>query len=158
MSIRSRQAPESAIRVTAEDSECLEEIIQDMWSQVRAETGNLLNLQNVLEQAEVVDHISPHTITLNSMAVLTDVGTGQRYTYTLVLPFHADVSEGRISVLAPIGTAMLGRKAGESFEVRVPNATRLFRVDRVVRAPKLPEFPTSSRLAGRRYREYPQTE
>jgi regulator of nucleoside diphosphate kinase len=157
MSIRSRQKPESAIRLIAKDQESLAEIVQHMWSQIGAVAGDLLRLQNVLEEAEVVDRVSPDTITLNARAVLTDVGTGQRLTYTLVLPFHADVSEGRVSVLAPIGTAMLGRKAGESFQVKVPSASRTFRVERVVRVPEQPELGPRNALARTRNRAYPRT-
>lgn len=155
MRIRSRQKQESAIRMTVQDQECLAEVIQGRWSQVSSEAGDLLRLQNILDQAEAGDGVSAETIILNSRVVLTNADSGQQLTYTLVLPFHADVSEGRVSVLTPIGTAMLGRKTGESIHVKLPNACGTFRIEKVIPPPRQPQ--TRNTLVRSTIRAYPQT-
>jgi regulator of nucleoside diphosphate kinase len=49
-----------------------------------------------------------------------DLDSGVRRVYTLVLPSQADVTRGSISILAPLGTALLGYRAGDEVEWRMP--------------------------------------
>jgi regulator of nucleoside diphosphate kinase len=75
-------------------------------------------LQSELERAEIVapDEVPPDVITMNSRAQLVDLDTNERMEFTLVLPAQADIEEGKISILAPLGTAMLGYRVGDEFE------------------------------------------
>jgi regulator of nucleoside diphosphate kinase len=59
---------------------------------------------------------------------MKDLNSGREFTYQIVLPKDADISENRISVLAPIGTALLGFRAGNSVEWRVPSGMRRLRI------------------------------
>jgi regulator of nucleoside diphosphate kinase len=56
--------------------------------------------------------------------------------FTLVYPDHANVTEGRISVLAPIGTAILGCSEGEMVEWEVPDGIRSLKVERILYQPE----------------------
>ena len=56
--------------------------------------------------------------------------------YSLVFPNEADLSQGKISVLAPIGTAMLGYQAGEIIEWDVPAGLKRFKVEEVLYQPE----------------------
>lgn len=72
-------------------------------------------------------------VTMNTTVVLRDVDTRERETYTLVYPEQADISLDRVSVLAPIGTAVLGRRVGDVVEAKVPSGRRRIRVESIRR-------------------------
>ena len=75
-------------------------------------------------------------ITLNSTARLVDQETNEEMVYTLVFPEAADIAQGKISVLAPIGTAMLGYKTGDTFEWDTPGGKRTLRVQEILYQPE----------------------
>ena len=98
----------------------------------------LTDLIAELERAEVVlsDEIPNDVVTMNSTIVLRDVDTGETETYTLVYPNHADIARNRLSVLAPVGTAILGYRVGDMVRWRVPAGIRQFRVEDVLFQPE----------------------
>lgn len=87
--------------------------------------------------------MAPDVITLRRRARLVELGSGDVLDYTLVLPQEADVSEGRISVLAPLGTAMLGFRCGDVFEWMMPGGAMKLKVESVLRG--WPRVTTSCR-------------
>jgi len=68
---------------------------------------------------------------MNSRVTVRDMETGERSVYTLVYPEHADYREGRISVLAPLGSAMLGYRAGDVVEWEVPKGTKRMQIEEI---------------------------
>jgi regulator of nucleoside diphosphate kinase len=94
------------------------------------ERGEANALAGELERAEIVapDAVPPDVITMNSRAELLDLDTGERMEFTLVFPREAEFAEGKISVLAPVGTGMLGYRVGDSFERRTPYRVRRLKV------------------------------
>ncbi len=80
--------------------------------------------------------IPPDVITMNSCAKLVDCDTCEELEYTLVFPEDADIEKNRISVLAPIGTAMLGYRIGDVFEWDVPAGKRRLRVKEILYQPE----------------------
>lgn len=80
--------------------------------------------------------IPPDVITMNSKVCLEDTESKEEETYTLVFPEDADVQQGKISVLAPIGTAMLGYQVGDIFEWEVPAGMRKLRVKSILFQPE----------------------
>ena len=79
----------------------------------------------------------PHdVVTMNSRVQLVDLDTGEAMTYTLVFPDDADLRQGKISVLAPIGTAMLGYRVGDTFEWRVPAGLRRLKIEAILYQPE----------------------
>ncbi|HEX8875842.1 MAG TPA: nucleoside diphosphate kinase regulator [Phycisphaerales bacterium] len=83
----------------------------------------LATLARELDQAVVVgpDEVPPDVVTMNSRARLRD---GRRtWTMTLVFPEDANPEEGAISVLAPLGAALLGCRVGQAVRFRVPGGT-----------------------------------
>jgi regulator of nucleoside diphosphate kinase len=76
---------------------------------------------------------------MNSWVQVRDLATGKISEYTLVYPQGADLSRGRISVLAPLGTAVLGCQAGEIIEWMVPGGKRQLRLEKVVQPTSLRE-------------------
>jgi len=90
-------------------------------------------LDQTPESAEVTvsERVPIDVIRMNSRIRVLDFDTQRKVNYTLVFPEDADISKGLISVLAPLGTALLGRRQGDLFETRVPGGIRRLRVERV---------------------------
>ncbi len=80
--------------------------------------------------------VPPSVVTMNSTVRLRDLDTGERETYTLVFPEDADASAGRISVLAPVGTAIIGNRVGDTIEWQVPAGLRRLKVEAVLYQPE----------------------
>jgi len=91
---------------------------------------HLDDLEQELDHAIVVrpGEVPDDVVTMNSRVRIKDLGSGREVTYQIVFPGHADVAKNRISVLAPIGTSLLGSSAGASVECPVPSGTRRFRI------------------------------
>jgi regulator of nucleoside diphosphate kinase len=96
----------------------------------KAERDEARALKGELERAEVVatDAVPPDVITMNSRAKLLDLDSNERMEFTVVFPDEADLAEGKISVLAPVGTGMLGYRVGDTFEQRAPLGVRRLKV------------------------------
>jgi regulator of nucleoside diphosphate kinase len=87
------------------------------------------------------DEAPGEIITMHAEVHLADLDTGEELCYTLVFPEEADVRRQRISVLAPIGTAMLGYQVGDAFERPVPEGVRRLKIVRVQTQPGAAERP-----------------
>src|SRR5687767_9364232 len=110
------------IIVTNADRQRLGTILERAREQGLQRRRLLDDLEHELERAEVVDQIDvpADVITMNSTALLTDLETGEKHEYTLVYPSGANADEGRISILAPVGTAMIGYRVGDVIDWPVP--------------------------------------
>ena len=99
---------------------------------------DLRGLEGELEHAHVVApaDVPPDVITMNSKARVRDLETDEEMTYTLVFPDKANVDEEKISVVAPIGTAMLGQRVGDEFEWEVPAGSIRLGVEEVLYQPE----------------------
>lgn len=95
---------------------------------------HLTQLQSELESAVVLpsDEVPAGVITIDSRVRVVDLDSGKRSVLTIVLPHESDISERRISVLAPIGTALLGFRAGDDVEWSTPFGTRRLHVEHVI--------------------------
>lgn len=124
------------IYITSKDNERLEALLDGPSN--RAANVYLDGLEAELARAQVVDPKDiPHdVVTMNSTVVLTDITTGAKETYTLVYPPEADAEAGKVSVLAPLGTAMLGYRVGDVFEWKVPQGVKSWRVESVIYQPE----------------------
>jgi regulator of nucleoside diphosphate kinase len=108
------------------------------------ETGNDANrmyldrLEGELERAEVVNPIDipKDVVTMRSTVRLKDLDNGKEMVYSLVFPNEADVDEGKISVLAPVGTAMIGYRVGDLIEWEVPSGLRRLKVEEIIYQPE----------------------
>lgn len=99
---------------------------------------DLTRLREELDHAHVVEpnQIPPDVITMNSKARLRDLNDNEEMTYTLVFPEKASIEEDRISVVAPVGTAMLGQREGDEFEWEVPAGPVRLKVLKVLYQPE----------------------
>lgn len=96
--------------------------------------GHLGQLQSELDRALVLsaDELPAGVITIGSLVRVVDLDSGKRSVLTLVLPEDADIAERRISVLAPIGAALLGFRAGDDAEVSMPGGARRLHIEHVM--------------------------
>ena len=83
-------------------------------------------LEAELVRATVVarEKIPADVVTMNSRVVFENERTGERREVTLVYPGSADIDSGKISVLVPIGTALLGLRVGQSIDWELPGGGR----------------------------------
>jgi regulator of nucleoside diphosphate kinase len=98
----------------------------------------LEKLDEELDRAEIVkpEEIPTDVITMNSTFCLHDSDTGEDAVYTLVFPAKADSMNRKISILAPVGTAVLGYRVGDTVEWKVPAGLKRFRVKEIVYQPE----------------------
>ena len=120
------------IVVTKSDLDRLRAILSSRSKSAR-DHEHLLDLRDELEQAQVVrdDEMPADVVTLQSQVRVRDRETGMVSNYTVVLPAQADVSTGQVSVLAPLGTALLGYREGDELEWQMPGGVRRLWIERV---------------------------
>lgn len=123
--------------ITATDFDRLNGIIHS--SQIRSSYGYLARqLKQELGRGNVVSPTSvpKDVVTMNSKVSIRDVRTGARESYTLAYPAEANIDEDRLSVLAPLGMALLGTKAGDVVDVNTPSGLRRIKVERILYQPE----------------------
>jgi regulator of nucleoside diphosphate kinase len=91
-----------------------------------------------LDRAIVVgpECVPVDAVTMNSRVRLTDLKTGETMVWTLVFPWNANVDEGRISILAPVGTAIIGCKSQDIVEIEVPSGSMRLKIDEILYQPE----------------------
>jgi regulator of nucleoside diphosphate kinase len=122
------------IYITEADMRRLRPLLENL----RHSRDDLRGLSAELAGAHVVAPVAvpSDVVTMNSKARLRDLETGEELTYTLVFPDRANIEQGRISVVAPIGTAMLGHRVGDEIEWIVPDGAVRLRVEEVLYQPE----------------------
>lgn len=95
-------------------------------------------LSHKVGDAELVrsDEIPRDVITLHSRVRVKDLDTGMDTTYLLVTPAHASTATGALSVLSPVGAALLGHREGDMIEYRLPGGPRRLKVEQVLYQPE----------------------
>ncbi|MBZ0070539.1 MAG: GreA/GreB family elongation factor [Thiohalobacteraceae bacterium] len=99
------------------------------------------HLERLIDKLQAGEELQPREVpdelvTMHSVALLLDTDSNRTMECTLVFPNGADASAGRISVLAPLGTALFGARVGEIIEVELPTGTRRWRVESLLYQPE----------------------
>lgn len=126
------------IYITDQDKSRLADLIAMSGADADPDREDLDALAAELERATIVAaaDIPPDVVTMNSRVVLRDLDSDEQMTYVLAFPRDADIDQGRISVLAPIGTAILGYAKGDVITWSVPSGMRRIRVDDILYQPE----------------------
>ncbi|HZP03048.1 MAG TPA: nucleoside diphosphate kinase regulator [Terriglobia bacterium] len=126
------------IVITESNRTRLEELLGYARGLAPRDRRYLESLEEELDRAEVVaaNEIPPDVVTMNSRVRVRDLDSGMERVYTIVFPRDADPAHNRISILAPIGTALLGYRVGDVIEWEVPAGTRRLRVEEVLYQPE----------------------
>ena len=89
-------------------------------------------LRDEIERARVVPMLPPETVGLDSTVDVLDLDSREVDRFTLTLPDRADAAQGRLSILAPLGTALLGYSIGDEFAWEMPGGVRRLRIQQVL--------------------------
>lgn len=102
------------------------------------EWARIEELAAELDRAVVVesDKIPKDVVTMNSRVCLRDLDNGEDELYQVVYPEDTDIEHNKISVLAPIGTAILGYKVGDVIEWKVPAGLRRLKIKKILYQPE----------------------
>lgn len=104
-----------AIILTKKDYEQLSQLVARMNTDLAAA------LEEEINRAELVEEPPSHVVTMNSVVTYLDLESGKESRVTLVYPQDADLDTQKISVLAPIGAALIGLPVGQEIEWPLPN-------------------------------------
>ena len=140
---------QNIIFITEPDAERLRHLLNSVRSSASRDLEHLAVLEEELDRARIVSPaaVPPDVVTMNSKVRLTDLHNGQDVIYTLVFPRDANFDEGKISVLAPIGTAILGYRAGDVIEWKVPGGLRKLRVEEILDQPEAADRAARAEVA-----------
>jgi regulator of nucleoside diphosphate kinase len=129
---------ERNIFITGSDKERLEGLIAAAEEAGSHSGQDLASLAEELSRATVVDsrEVAADVVTMNSKVRIRDMDTSEEKTLVLVFPGVADIARGAVSVLAPIGTALLGYAKGDVVEWSVPSGIRRFRIEDILYQPE----------------------
>jgi len=126
------------IIITETDHDRLQALLDSEFATAIGPSEYLDNLRMELDRAEIVrpKDVPRNVVTMNSTVVFRDLDTNEKETYTLVFPDSADIANDRLSVLAPVGTAILGERVGDVIKWRVPQGWRRLKIEHVVYQPE----------------------
>lgn len=132
------KAFEKELYVTEQDLVRLEPILASAHQKSGRGKENVQRLSEDLDRASVIDpeNVPRDVVIMNSEICVMDMDSGEEMTFTLVFPEAADFSKSKISVLAPIGSAVLGYRTGDVVEWRVPAGWRRLKIVMVLGRPK----------------------
>jgi regulator of nucleoside diphosphate kinase len=120
--------------ITRFDLERLEDLLAGVREFSYRDRGDIEELEAELQEGTLVDskNVPPNVVTMNSRVELIDVDEKKPMIFTLTFPRDADIDTGKLSVISPVGTAILGHSEGDIIEWRVPAGDRRFRIEKVL--------------------------
>lgn len=97
--------------------------------------ARIAELEAKLSHVRIIENenIPSDKIFIGATATLKDLDTSEELSYTLVSPEEADYEEGKISILSPIGKALMGHAKGEEIAINVPAGTLKYKILQIKR-------------------------
>ncbi|WP_347356743.1 nucleoside diphosphate kinase regulator [Bdellovibrio sp.] len=124
---------EPRIFITDQDFHRLSALVSQVEGPFAEALEEELGRANVIAQKEIPKDV----VTMNSRVQFLDEVTGQESEMTLVYPQDANLESGRLSILAPVGIALLGLSVGQEINWKLPNGqTKKLKVKAVVYQPE----------------------
>jgi regulator of nucleoside diphosphate kinase len=126
------------IYITREDADRLSEWIRVSASRHAVEREHIRTLEEELARAKIVsaEKVPPDVVTVHSEVRLMDMKTKQEMQFTLVFPDDARRRHDCLSVLAPLGAAILGCRAGEEVKYVAPAGPCAVRIEEILYQPE----------------------
>jgi regulator of nucleoside diphosphate kinase len=120
----------SKLVISSEDYETLNDYVKGLKSVKAFDKSNALLLQEELKKAKLVkrDKLPADVVRLNSRVVVKEGNREKLIELVLVVPEKADIKEKKVSVFAPIGTALIGFRQGEKVKWNVPSGSKTFTI------------------------------
>ena len=130
--------PLSSIQLTTSDRHRLFVLVARADRARALDRAHAVELEEELREAEVVApaEAPPDLVTMRTTFRLRDISTGESSLCTLVYPDEADRGLGRISVFEPLGSAVLGKRAGDTIDISLPGASRRVWIDEILFQPE----------------------
>ena len=128
-----------AIWLTEQDYNRLKHVVAELTRQSRGMQIGVETLEEILDLARVVEpgDVPSNVVTMNSRVLFKDLRTQESGTVTIVYPSEADPARGMISVLSPVGAALLGESEGREVELPLPRGqSRRIRIASVLYQPE----------------------
>ncbi len=115
-----------SICITSTDMERLESLLDFVRPTNEIDLANLERLEEELCRANIVEpeDIPLNVVTINSKVWLREIDSDREITFILVFPLEASRSEHKISILAPIGSAVIGRQIGDIIKWKAPGGIK----------------------------------
>jgi regulator of nucleoside diphosphate kinase len=132
--IKKKEMRMDGIIITQSDLEKLRHLLAGRLTATSEDRDNLIKLEEELDRAEIIDKdVDPprNVVTMNSEVRLKDLDTNEEKVYTLVFPGQRIPGTESISILAPIGMALLGYRVGNVINWRVPRGMRRLKILKV---------------------------
>lgn len=135
---------EGQIHITDSDSQRLKTLIRENWLNRREDVGDLNRLKYEIKRARIVrsTDVPKDVVTMNSRVRVRDLDSGDAVVFSLIYP-SSPLAAGTdhlagmtVSVLAPIGTAVLGYRVGDTIEWDVPAGVRRLKIEDVLFQPE----------------------
>ncbi len=92
--------------------------------------GRIEELEYKIAAADIIDteKLPTDRVVFGSRVLLENVDTGENSEYQLVGPDESDAKQGRISIISPLGKAIIGKKVFDELTLQVPNGTRCYEI------------------------------
>jgi regulator of nucleoside diphosphate kinase len=134
---RRKKGPKDNLVISSFDKQRLMRLLKS-GETAAEQREDLEDLAREIERGTEVrpQEIPPDVVTMNSTVRVTDIDSGSTYTYTIVFPSDADYEKGKISILAPLGTALLGFRVGDTVDWNMPRGVRRLRIDEILYQPE----------------------
>jgi regulator of nucleoside diphosphate kinase len=118
------------IYITQYDLERLLKVLRELPEKKHVTNFSVQELEDELNRGIVVSpkEVPENVITMNSRVLMRDVESGNDMTLWLVFPDKVDAVKNPVSILSPLGTAMIGYKVGDVFEWESPSGTKKIEV------------------------------
>ena len=126
------------IHVTDYDMQRLRKLLEGTQHWNRKDREYLVHLEEELDRAVLIasKKVPPNVVTMNSQVRVKDLDSEKEMAIQLVFPSEADFEQGKISILAPIGTALIGYRAGDTVEWKVPAGVRRLHIEEITYQPE----------------------
>ena len=127
----------SNICITDYDLERLRELLRAV-KRSGTQKEALIKLGKELERARVISsgNVPADLITMNSKVRIKNVDTNEEMVFQIVFPSDANLDDCRISILAPVGTALIGYKIGDTVRWQVPAGIRKLQIEEILYQPE----------------------
>jgi len=127
-----------AIHITDYDMQRLRKLLEGTQKWNQRDRESLVHLEEELDRAVLISSkkVPANIVTMNTHMRVKDLDSEQEMLVQLVFPSEADYERGKISILAPIGTALIGYRKGDTVEWKVPAGTRHLRIEEITYQPE----------------------
>ncbi len=97
--------------------------------------GQIRDIENTVKRARVIESPTEKSlkISMGDTVIVTDRQSGEKINYTLVSSSEANIKQGKISIVSPVGQALFNKEAGDTLEVNTPSGVLTYKIVEIVR-------------------------